>query len=175
MDDETRASLTTLFGAAVTAEGPWIAGVTGSPRPRGDWDVAVSAGAPDLPVDELTFVALADGTLVVDEDIPDGSATPLADAIEEHLGPPYRAAALRKEGSRWAVAAARVTLLELRTVEGDRLEAARVGEGVTFSVDGTSSLPPLEVRSILEEFEGDVAVTAERIDGQTWVANVWRL
>jgi len=175
VDDETRASLTTLFGAAVTAEGPWIAGVTGSPRPRGEWDVATSAKAPEMPGEELTFVALADGTLVVDEDIPDGAAGPIADAIEEYIEPPYRAAALRKESDLWAVAAARVTLLDLTTIEGDRLEAARVGEGITFSVDGKASLPPLEVRSMLERFEGDVAVTAEHVDGTTWVAEVWRL
>jgi hypothetical protein len=175
MDDETRASLTTLFGAALTSEGPWIAGVTGVARPRGEWEVAVSSRAPELPGDELTFVALSDGTLVVDEDIPDGTAAPLADAVEEYLQPPYRAAALRKDGELWAVAASRVTLLELTSVEGDRLEAARVGEGITFSVDGISSLPPLEVRGMLERYDGDVAVTAEHIDGTTWVAEVWRL
>jgi hypothetical protein len=186
MDAETRATLRALFGfttAGFLASPPGldgnpglgIAGVTGAPQPRGEWDVAVSATAPDLPGEELTFVGLADGTLVVDDDIPEGSAVPLAEAVEQYLPAPYRAAALRKEGAIWAVAAATVTVLELSSVEGDTLELARIGDGITFSLDGTSSLAPLEVRRVLDGLEGDVAVTAERIDGGNWVAQVWHL
>ena len=152
-----------------------IAGVTGVARARGEWDIASSASAPDVPGDELTFVAVADGTLVVDGEVPEGAAGPLADAVEQYLQPPYRAAAVRKERDVWAVAAARVTVLDLSSVDGDMLEVARVGEGVTFSVDGVASLAPLEVRQVLEGYSGDVALTAERIDGTTWVAEIWHL
>lgn len=186
MDDKTRNALRALFGYSAggfLAAPPGldgspalgIAGVTGVARPRGEWDVAASATAPDLPGDELTFVTLPDGTIVVDEDVPDGAPAPLADAVEQYLAPPYRAAALRKEGDVWAVAAARVMVLELSSVDGDSLEVARVGEGVTFSVDGVSSLAPLEVRRVLDGYGGDVALTAERIDGTTWVAEIWHL
>jgi hypothetical protein len=68
-----------------------------------------------------------------------------------------------------------VTLLELPSVEGDTLEAARIGEGVTFAVDGVASLAPLEIRRVLEGVESDAALTAERVDGTTWVAEIWRL
>jgi len=186
MDDQTRASLRALFGSLTAGflaappglDGdPWlgIAGVTGVARPRGEWDVASSASAPGLPGDELTFVTLADGTLVVDGDVPEGAPAPLADAVEQYLQPPYRAAALRKEGDVWAVAAARVTVLELSSVDGGSFEVARVGERVTFSVDGVASLAPLEVRRVLDGYEGDVAITAEHIDGTTWVAEIWHL
>ena len=186
MDEQTRAGLEALFGSVSAGflaappgfdgeSGLGIVGVTGVARPRGEWDVAASASAPGLPGNELTFVTLADGTVIVDDDIPDGAATPLAEAIEQFLEPPYRAAALRKDGDVWAAAAARVTLLELPSVEGERLDASRVGDGVTFSVDGVASLPPLEVRQVLEGIEGDAAVTAERVDGSTWVAEMWRL
>ena len=186
MDEQTRSSLPALFGAAAGGFlsqppgldgdiGLGIVGVTGAPRPRGEWEVATSATSPELPGDELTFVALADGTLVVDDDIPDGAATPLAEAVEQYLQPPYRAGALRKGSDVWAVAAAGVTLLQLDSVEGDTLEASRVGDGITMSVDGAPSLPPLEIRRVLEGVTGDVAVTAERIDGSTWVAELWRL
>ena len=186
MEDHTRNTLRALFGYSAGgflsappgidgSVGLGIAGVTGVARPRGEWDVAASASAPGLPGDELTFVTLADGSLVVDGDVPDGAPAPLADAVEQYLAPPYRAAALRKEGDVWAVAAARVTVLELSSVDGDTLELARVGEGVTFSVDGVASLAPLEVRRALEAYEGDVAVTAQRIEGITWVAEVWHL
>ena len=150
-------------------------GVTGVARPRGEWDVAACAHAPGIPGVELTFVALEDGTLVVDDDLPDGVATPLADAVEQYLEPPYRAAALRKEGDVWAVAAARVRLLELESIDGDAFALSRVGEGVTFSIDGVASLAPLEVRRLLDGVDGDVALTAERVDGSTWIAETWRL
>lgn len=184
MDGPTRESLEALFGTSAGLlgqpgvdgnRGVGIVGVTGAPRPRGEWDVAATANAPLLPVDELTFVALEDGTLVVDDDIPEGTATPLAVAVEHYLEPPYRAGALRKDGDVWAVAAARVTLLELESVDGEMLEAARIGEGVTMTVDGQPSLPPLEIRRVLDGVVGDVAVTAERIDGSTWVVEVWHL
>ena len=186
MDDQTRNALRALFGYSAGgflsappgidgSAGLGIAGVTGVARPRGEWDVAASASAPGLPGDELTFVALADGTLVIDDDVPEGAPAPLADAVEQYLQPPYRAAAVRKGGDVWAIAAARVTVLELESVDGDTLEVARVGEGVTFSVDGVASLAPLEVRQVLEGYNGDVALTAERIDGTTWVAEIWHL
>jgi hypothetical protein len=172
VDDDTRTTLQALFDGDPRVG---IVGVTGAARPRGQWDVAASARAPGLPGADLTFVALLDGTLIVDENIPDGTAAPLADAVEEYLEPPYRAAALRKDDEVWAVAAARVTLLELASVDGETLEAARIGDGVTFSVDGAPSLVPLEIRGVLDRYEGDVAVTAERIDDRTWVAEVWHL
>lgn len=175
MDDDTRASLTALFGAAVTGEiGPWIAGVTGVARPRAEWDVATSAHAPALTGDEITFAALADGRIVVRGESPE-AVEPLARVVERHLDRPYRAGALRRDGDLWAVAAARATVVELVNVDGDHVDAARVGDGVTFSVDGEQSLAPLEVRSLLAAYAGDVAITADRLDGTTWIAEVWRL
>ena len=73
-------------------------GVHGVPRAR-RWDVVASARA-ELPVDEVHFAALPDGTLIVDEDVPDGSLTPLAEAIEVTLNPPYRAEAVKREDGR---------------------------------------------------------------------------
>jgi hypothetical protein len=95
--------------------------------------------------------------------------------VERHLDRPYRAGALRRERDVWAVAAARATVVELVNVEGEHVDAARVGDGVTFSVDGEESLAPLEVRCLLESYEGDVAITADRLDRTTWIAEVWRL
>ena len=137
--------------------------------------MVASARAPDLPGAELTFVTLADGTLVVDSDVPEGAPAPLADAVEQTLQPPYRAAALRQDDDVWAVAATGVTLIELPDVDGGRLELTRIGEATTFAVDGEASLPPLDVRRLLDRYDGDVALTAERIDGPTWVADVWKL
>jgi hypothetical protein len=61
-----------------------VAGITGMPRGK-TWDVATSARAGDLIGDTVTFVTLEDGTVIVDQDEPDESLAPLADAIEEAI------------------------------------------------------------------------------------------
>ena len=95
-------------------------GVHGVPRAR-RWDVVASIAA-ELPGTEVHFVALPDGTLVVDEDLPDGALTPLAEAVEVTLNPPYRAEAVRRQDGVWAVAANRIRVREFPDVEDDELE-----------------------------------------------------
>jgi hypothetical protein len=119
-------------------------GVHGVPRAR-KWDVVASARA-ELPVDEVHFTALPDGTLIVEEDVPDGALTPLAEAIEVTLNPPYRAEAVKREDEVWAVAASRIRVREFPETEADELELVEDGnvvigrrlDGDLFEVDVTS-------------------------------------
>jgi hypothetical protein len=118
-------------------------GVHGVPRAR-RWDVVASARA-ELPVDDVHFTALPDGTLIVEEDVPDGSLTPLAEAIEMTLNPPYRAEAVKREDGVWAVAASRIRVREFPETEADELELVEDGnivigrrlDGDLFEVDVT--------------------------------------
>jgi hypothetical protein len=118
-------------------------GVHGVPRAR-RWDVVASARA-ELPVDEVHFSALPDGTLIVEEDVPDGSLTPLAEAIEVTLNPPYRAEAVKREDGVWAVAARRIGVREFPEADADELELVEDGnvvigrrlDGDLFEVDVT--------------------------------------
>lgn len=100
----------------------------GVARPR-RWDVVASAEA-ELPGTEVHFVALPDGTLLVDEDVPDGALESLAEAVEQRLQPPYRAVGIRRVERVWAVAAVRTEIRELAGVDGDELE--RVEDGVVL-------------------------------------------
>ena len=79
-------------------------GITGNPRFR-EWDASAVAEAPELAGDEVEFVVLPDGSVLVDEEVGDASLGPLADGIEESLRPPYRAKAVRRTESAWAVGA----------------------------------------------------------------------
>ena len=82
---------------------PWgEVGIHGVPRPR-EWDAVASAEAPDLEGDEVLFVVLPDGSLLVDEGVDADALPPLADALEEMIQPPYRAQAVHREGATWAV------------------------------------------------------------------------
>ena len=80
-------------------------------RPR-DWDTVASVGA-ELPGNEAHFTALPDGTLLAEEDVPDGSLPSLAEAIEASVQPPYRAEAVRRSEGIWAVAARRSQVIEV--------------------------------------------------------------
>ena len=65
------------------------AGIHGIHRQR-EWE-AVATVETELPGDRVTFAALADGTLIVDEEVPDDALVPVAEAIEGSLAAPYRA------------------------------------------------------------------------------------
>ena len=95
-------------------------GLHGVPRAR-QWDTVVSAEA-ELPGDEVHFTALPDGTLLVEEEVPDGSLTPLAEAVEASIAPPYRAEGIRRDELVWAVGARRIRVREFPDLEEDELE-----------------------------------------------------
>lgn len=164
-----------------TAPGFGLPGLTGVEQPRGPWDVVTSAHAPDLPGDTVSFVALEDGTLVVDDDIPDGSATPLADAVEAELGKPYEAVAVRRadEDGLWRVAAVEVLVAPAVFDDAaERVDLARIGGEVSATVDGEEADPDRAPRGLLDllaHLDGDAALTGERLDETTWVAQRWAL
>lgn len=95
-------------------------GLHGVQRPR-QWDTVASAKA-ELPGDEIHFTALPDGTLLVEEEVPDGSLLPLAQAVEASLDAPYRAEGVRRSERVWAVAAKRIEVRAFPGHEGDELE-----------------------------------------------------
>ncbi len=120
-----------------------VAGIHGVHRPR-QWD-AVATTEAELPGDALHFTALPDGTLVVEEDVPDGALAPLADAVESALDPPYRAEAVRRAGGVWAVGAKRIQVRafpgqeadELEQIEDDHIVIGRRLDGDLFEVEVT--------------------------------------
>ena len=92
----------------------------GVARPR-EWDTIATVAA-EIPGAEVHFTSLPDGTLVVDEDVPDGALNPLADAIEASIEAPYRAEAVRRDDSVWAVGAKRIQVRSFPGHDGDELE-----------------------------------------------------
>jgi len=98
----------------------------GVPRAR-EWDMVASVQA-ELPGYEIHFTALPDGTLLVEEEVPDGVLTPLAEAIESSLNPPYYAEGVRRDGSVWAVGGKRIRVRSFPEHEEDELELVEDGE-----------------------------------------------
>jgi hypothetical protein len=144
-----------------------VTGIHGVPRPR-RWDAVASARAPGLVGDEVHFVALPNGDLVVDEDEPENTLAPLAEGIEQTVEAPYRAEAVRQADEIWTVAARRVRVAELQA-DGEELELVEAEGTRTLTVDGArefGSIPELE-RIGREEGEHYV-VRARRLDGSLW-------
>jgi hypothetical protein len=100
----------------------------GVPRPR-EWDTIVAVPA-ELPGGEVHFTSLPDGTLLVEEDVPDGALGPLADAIEGSISPPYRAEGVRRNDVVWAVGARRIQVRSFPGHDEDELELVEDGQFV---------------------------------------------
>ena len=146
-------------------------GIHGVPRPR-RWDAVASAEAPGLRGDGVHFVALPNGDLIVDEDEPEGTVTPLADALEETVEPPYRAEAVRNRGDVWAVAARKVRVAEIEA-QGDEIELVTNGGARTLTVDGQREFGTIPELEQLGRDEGDsYVVRARRLDGRFWEVEV---
>jgi hypothetical protein len=149
-----------------------VVGIHGIPRER-EWDAVASAEAPGLPGDDVEFVALADGSLIVDEDIPDGALAPLADALS--LSPPYHAFALHQDADIWSVAAKRVQVVEVpEDVPGDEIQLAVSDDTRTLIVDETeskASIPSLEAFAA-DQFGCSFVLRASRLDDLLWEVTV---
>jgi hypothetical protein len=134
-----------------------------------------TAEAPGLPGDEVEFTALPEGTLLVEDDLDPDTLTPLADALEHAVQPPYRAHAVHRGGDTWAVAANRIRLVEIpEPVDGDELELTVADGERTLLVDGHptfGSVPSIERLSDHDAF----VVRAERLDGDLWEVRVTAL
>ena len=142
-------------------------GIHGVPRPR-RWDAVASAEAAGLHGDEVHFVALPNGDLVVDENEPDDTLRALAEAVEETVDPPYRAEGIRREGDVWAIAARRIQVAEIEA-PGDELELVVSGGERVLTVDGErgfGSLPQLE--RIGEDLGPTYVVRARRLEEALW-------
>ena len=148
-----------------------VVGIHGIPRER-EWDAVASAEAPGLPGDDVEFVVLLDGSLVVDEDVPDGTLAPLADALS--LPAPYHAFGLRQDADVWSVAAKRVQVVEVpEHVEGDEIQLVVTDETRTLVVDdmpSSASVPSLEAFAA-EQF-GSFVLRASRLDDLLWEVTV---
>jgi len=168
----TEPASTGMSLAGISAEQGGLAFI-GVPRTGGDWDLVITGEAPELTgADELGFVVVEDGDIYMDSHLPDGDVTPLAEAIELQIPPPYRAYGVRKEADLWAVAAREIELGRFRTT-GDELELTVRGDQRELVVDGkksSGSVPELE--QIGKEAGADFFAHALRIEDDLWEVTV---
>jgi hypothetical protein len=135
-----------------------------------EWDAAVTVTAPALMGDRIQFTTIPNGDVIVSEESGAADLTPLADAVERHLSPPYRAVGRRQDGDLWGVGAKRIQVAQIAFPDGERLEFSRHVDYDELCVDGEPSdaLVPAELERLGEELGDRYYVQADRIDGDYW-------
>jgi len=146
----------------------WLeAGITGLARQR-EWDAVATAEGPGTPGDEVQFVALQGGRLLVESGPTGFDAPALAEALEGSLDPPYRGYAVRRD-ELWAVGATAIEVARLEPdPRGDDLELTWDGSTLALLTDGmpadAGDAAALE-RIATEREEGSYAAHAHRLEG----------
>jgi hypothetical protein len=142
-------------------------GLHGVPRPR-RWDVVIAAEA-QLPAEQVHFAALPDGTLIVDEDVPERALAPLAEAVEEQLQPPYRAEGTWRGDGLWAIGASAIEVAHVREeIAGETIQLAVQGGERALEIDGMRTFGTVPSLEALARGLPAYVLRAERLDGELW-------
>jgi hypothetical protein len=139
-----------------------------------EWDAVVSVRAPSIAGDRVDFTTLPNGDLIVEEEKGDGDLSPLADAVEKKLDPPYMAAGTRHGADVWAVGAKRIEVAEFAFPDAEALELSQTDGESELRVGGDASdaAVPVELQRLGERVGSDFCVDARRIDGDSWEVRV---
>jgi hypothetical protein len=146
-------------------------GIHGVHRAR-QWDAVVTVEVEGIEGDAVHFVALPDDTLLVDEDV---DAEPLASALDDVAQPPYRAEAVRRGDTQWAVGIRRIEVVDLGddAPDGEELtltEREGVIELLVEGGPGFGSIPALE--QLGAKRSRNYVVQGRRLDGTLWEVHV---
>jgi hypothetical protein len=138
-----------------------------------EWNTVATARAPGLAGDHVEFTTLPNGDVIVEEEKGDGDLSPLADAVERRLEPPYRAVAARQGGDLWGVGAVEIAVVKFELAEGDAVELTENDGVQELRVDGEPGEAEIpELARLGEEAGADYCVEAKRIDGNFWEVEV---
>jgi hypothetical protein len=141
-------------------------GIHGLHRLR-EWDVVVTLDAPGVEGDEHEL-------LVLDDVPPAAETAPFAAALVGAIEPPYRAHAIRRDGSTWAVGARRIEVVELQpALPGNELVLSFDGQHRILEVDGTPASTPLpELEQLAAARHRAYVVAAARLSDTAWEVRI---
>ena len=147
-------------------------GIHGVHRQK-QWDAVVAVEAEGVQGDAVHFVALPDDSLLVEEEV---DAEPIAAALDGTVDPPYRAEAVRRDETHWAVGIRRIEVVDLAedSPEGDEVTLTGRDGSHELMVDGAlafGSIPALE-RVGQERGEASYVVQGRRLADSLWEVRV---
>ena len=137
------------------------------------WDLVTTVTAPGIAGDRVEFATLPTGDVIVDTETGDADLSPLADAVEKQLKPPYRVLARREDDDLWSIAARTIDVVELTFDGGDEIELVENEGSTELRVDGkpwNEEIPELERAG--ETLGTAFVVQADRLDGDLWEIRV---
>jgi hypothetical protein len=137
------------------------------------WDILTTVTAAGIAGDRVEFATLPAGDMIVDTETGDADLSPLADAVEKQLKPPYRVLARREDDDLWSIAARTIDVVELTFDGGDEIELVENEGSTELRVDGkpwNQEIPELERAG--ETLGTDFVVQADRLDGDLWEIRV---
>jgi hypothetical protein len=157
------------YAGTYPADDRWLGSLTRAMARPGVWDLVTTARVAGIAGDEVEFATLPAGDVIVDTESGDGDLSPLADAVEKQLKPPYRVLARREEDDLWAIAARAIDVVELHFDGGDEIELVENEGRTELRVNGEpwqQEIPELERAG--EVLGTDYVVQADRLDGDLW-------
>jgi hypothetical protein len=132
----------------------------------GDADIRGEGAGAALPGDDADA---HDQRAAPPPDQPAGAVSPLADAVETRLEPPYRAEAVRRESDTWAVAASRISVVAAPGLEGEEAVLVSGRDGRTLHVDGRPRFGSVPAFEAVGSAQGAAyVVRARRVDEALW-------
>src|SRR6476619_6216006 len=140
-------------------------GIHGVPRQR-QWDAVVTVEAEGVVGDTVHFVALPDDTLLVDEGVD-------AAALDDAVDPPYRAEAVRRSETQWAVGIGKIEVVDLGgdSPDGQELTLTWRDGSHELLVDGIQEFGSIPALERLAEGRGGSYV----VQGHRLVDNLWEV
>jgi hypothetical protein len=144
-------------------------GIHGVPRQR-QWDAVVTVEAEGVVGDTVHFVALPDDTLLVEEEV---DAEPLASALDDAVDPPYRAEAVRRSETQWAVGIRQIEVFDLGedSPQGQDLTLTWRDGSHELLVDGNQEFGSVPALDRFAEGRGGSYV----VQGHRLVDNLWEV
>jgi hypothetical protein len=144
-------------------------GIHGVPRQR-QWDAVVTVEAEGVVGDTVHFVALPDDTLLVEEEV---DAEPLASALDDAVDPPYRAEAVRRSETQWAVGIRQIEVFDLGedSPQGQDLTLTWRDGSHELLVDGIQEFGSVPALDRFAEGRGGSYV----VQGHRLVDNLWEV
>jgi len=155
----------------------WLAaGITGLQRQR-EWDAVATAEVDGIQEDEVEFVALPDGTFVVESEGRVDPA-PFAHALGDDVELPFRALAVRRPGM-WAVGAVSIEAVRLDPdPRGNELALTWNESTLELTIDGVPAEPSRGEalqRIAASRVAGAYAARARRLQDDVWELSVLAL
>jgi hypothetical protein len=131
----------------------------------------------ELKGEAFAFVALADASLIIEDQQGEESLEQIAAVVERRVEAPYRARGFRIDERRFVVIADPIDVIELGSLQGDDLVFVALAGERRLVVDGFALAAPQIPPDLLEEAQDSepCVISASHVDEQWWELTVEEL